>query len=177
MAKTKTINLLPQEEFEASTLGRLLRWATGTFRILVIVTEMIVMAAFLSRFWLDAQNSDLAESQRIKSAQISAQSEVEKSFRDTQRKIDIFKKINDFPSPSEKIGLVASQIPSDVVLTSIAVGEKTSEIRGVSGSELGVAQFVSNLKTEELFKTVELGSVGTSQDNPAAIEFSLSIEF
>ena len=73
MAKNKSINLLPQEEFDASIFGRTLKWAMGTFRIIVIITEMVVMGAFLSRFWLDAQNSDLDNSIKIASAQISAQ--------------------------------------------------------------------------------------------------------
>jgi len=84
MPKNKSINLLPQEEFEASTIGRVLKWATGTFRIIVIITEMVVMAAFLSRFWLDAQNSDLTDSIKIRSAQISAQGDLEKRFREIQ---------------------------------------------------------------------------------------------
>jgi len=45
----------------------------GSFRIIVIVTEIIVMGAFLSRFWLDAQNSELDSSIKIASAQITAQ--------------------------------------------------------------------------------------------------------
>jgi Tfp pilus assembly protein PilN len=177
MAKTKSINLLPQEEFEGSILGRVLRWATGSFRILVITTEMIVMAAFLSRFWLDAQNSDLSESLRIKSAQISAQKDLEDNFRKVQAKIDIFKKINEFPQPSEKISLVASRVPSDVTLSTVTVGGETSEIKGTSNSELGIAQFISNLKAEKSFKTVELNSVGSSQNNPTGIDFSLKITF
>src|SRR5512144_1767398 len=94
MAKSKSINLLPQEEFENSVLGRILRWATGSFRVIVIITEMVVMGAFLSRFWLDAQNSDLNDSIQIKSAQISAQKDFENQFRQIQKKLDIYKGIS-----------------------------------------------------------------------------------
>ena len=59
--KEPEINLLPQEEFEGSVIGRILKWGLSTFRIIVIIVEMVVMAAFLSRFWLDAKNSDLNE--------------------------------------------------------------------------------------------------------------------
>ena len=59
--KSSRINLLPQEEFAASTLGRILAWILSTFRILVIMTELIVILAFLSRFWLDARTTDLNE--------------------------------------------------------------------------------------------------------------------
>lgn len=177
MAKSKTINLLPQEEFEASTLGRILRWATGSFRIIVILTEMVVMAAFLSRFWLDAQNSDLNDSLKVKSAQISAQKDTEQTFRRVQTKLDIFKNINSLAQPSGKLGLIATKVPADVVLSSVTVDKNSSEIKGVSGSELGIAQFISNLKAEPSFKKVDLGNVNSSQTNLAETEFSVKISF
>jgi hypothetical protein len=89
MPKNKTINLLPQEEFESSIIGRILRWAMGTFRIIVIITEIIVMGAFLSRFWLDAQNSTLSDGIKIKSSQIQSLADIEKEFRNIQSKLNM----------------------------------------------------------------------------------------
>ena len=59
--KNKEINLLPQEQFAASTTGRVLAWVLSTFRMIVILTEMIVIIAFLSRFWLDIKSNDLTD--------------------------------------------------------------------------------------------------------------------
>ena len=59
--KKQQVNLLPEKGFTSTTTGRVLTWILSTFRIIVIVTEIIVMIAFLSRFWLDAQNTDLSE--------------------------------------------------------------------------------------------------------------------
>ncbi len=53
------INLLPQEEFAVSTLGRILAWLMSTFRYIVIAVEMVVMLAFLSRFWLEWNTHDV----------------------------------------------------------------------------------------------------------------------
>lgn len=177
MAKSKSINLLPQEEFEASTMGRVLRWAMGTFRIIVIITEMIVMAAFLSRFWLDAQNSDLNDSVKIKSAQVSAQSDFEKEFRGLQEKLDIFKKIRSDPKTSDKINLIASKVPSNVVLSSVSLNETSSEVKGTSDSELSIAQFISNLKADKSFKSVEINNVGSSQNDPGLTDFSIKVSY
>ena len=110
MCQSKRINLLPQEEFEASVLGRILRWAMGTFRIIVIITEMIVMGAFLSRFWLDAQNSDLNDQIKISSAQISSQASFEKKFRDVQTKLKIYKDISQISQSHNKLNLISSKI-------------------------------------------------------------------
>lgn len=177
MAKSKTINLLPQKEFESSILGRILRWATGSFRILVIITEMVVMAAFLSRFWLDAQNSDLNESIKIKSAQITTQKDTEDTFRGLQAKLDIFKNIAASNQSSNRVEIIASKVPTDVTLSSISVAEDSSQIKGVSQSEFAIAQFISNLKAEKSFKSVELNNIGAAQNNSALTDFSLKITF
>jgi hypothetical protein len=85
----KHINLLPQDDFQTTGIGRVLKWALSTFRVMVIVTELVVMSAFLSRFWLDSKNSDLNEAMGIKKAQVMAYKEVEKEFRSYQTKLSI----------------------------------------------------------------------------------------
>ena len=83
--RTVGINLLPKEEFAASTWGRILTWLLSTFRIIVIFTEVIVMAVFLSRFWLDAKANDLNELLRKNQAILKTTTEFENEFRDIQK--------------------------------------------------------------------------------------------
>jgi len=177
MAKNKSINLLPQEEFDASILGRTLKWAMGSFRIIVIITEMIVMAAFLSRFWLDAQNSDLDSSIKVASAQISAQGSFEKEFRGIQQKLNIFKQITSVPAESGKLDLISSKIPQDLVLTSISTQSDSVQLKGIAGSEIGVAQFISNLKSDPSIKKASLDSVGSSDQAQTSITFLINVSY
>lgn len=176
MAK-KGINLLPQEEFEASILGRILKWATGTFRIIVIITEIIVMGAFLSRFWLDAQNSDLTDSITVKTAQIESQADFENSFRNLQKKLNIIKSIDNDPKSSDRISLISSKVPQEIILSGITTNDKGAEIKGTSASELAIAQFITNLSAEKTFKSVDLASLSTSQTNPGQNDFTLNINY
>ncbi len=177
MAKNKSINLLPQEEFDASILGRMLKWAMGSFRIIVILTEMVVMAAFLSRFWLDAQNSDLDSSIKIASAQISTQSNFEKEFRGVQQKLSIFKQITANATESGKLDLVSSKIPGDLILSSINIQGNVTQIKGTAGSEIGIAQFISNLKSSPLVKKVDLDSIGSLEQNQSLLTFLISVSY
>ena len=117
MPKKKNINLLPKEEFDASVVGRLLGWAMGTFRIIVIITEMVVMTAFLSRFWLDAKNSDLNDEIRLKSSQISVQKDFEIGFRNLQKKLAIYEALGKDKKRSDVITKVTGKIPADVSLS------------------------------------------------------------
>jgi len=177
MAKNKSINLLPQEEFDASLLGRTLKWAMGSFRIIVILTEMVVMAAFLSRFWLDAQNASLDDSIKIASAQISTQSNFEKEFRGVQQKLSIYKQIAADSTQSAKLDLVSSKIPSDLTLSSISIQGNLTQIKGTAGSEIGVAQFISNLKSDPTVKKADLDSIGSSEQNQSLLTFLISISY
>lgn len=177
MPKDKSINLLPQEEFNVSMLGRTLNWAMGTFRIIVIVTEMIVMAAFLSRFWLDAQNSDLNNSIKIKSAQISAQADVEKEFRNIQSKLAIIQQVTAAVPSSQKITSVTSRVPTGVNLTSVSITDNSTQIKGNSETELGIAQYIANLKADTGMKNINLGQISSSETNLAQITFLINITY
>ena len=169
MPKNKLINLLPQEDFDASALGRVLKWAMGSFRMIVIVTEMVVMTAFLSRFWLDAQNSDLSDQITIKSAQISAQADFEKTFRNTQSKLAIIKFVDSQTKPTDRLNLISTKIPADVSLDNAAIGETSTDLKGLSGSEMGIAQFLSNLQDDKSFKSVALGSINISENSSSTV--------
>jgi len=177
MPKSKTINLLPQEEFDVSTLGRILKWAMGTFRIIVIVTEMIVMAAFLSRFWLDAKNSDLNDIIAVKTAQISAQSDFEKQFRIVQHKLSIFKTLADSPQPSGKLNAIGSKIPLDITLSGVSVGDVSAQINGVALSEASIAQLLNSLQNEKSLKTINLGSLSSSEEDASLTVFAVNIGY
>lgn len=177
MPKNKLVNLLPQEEFEASVTGRVLKWAMGTFRIIVIVTEMIVMGAFLSRFWLDSQNSDLTDSINVRSAEISAQSDFENQFRQLQAKLSIFKQLTATGTSKDKLDSITSKVPQDVILSSLSVGENSAQVKGIAASELGVLQFMTNLKSESSLKSTDLASISSPEDNPSQINFAINISY
>ena len=88
--KSQPINLLPKEEFAASTFGRIIKWLLSTFRVIVIVVEVVVMSAFLSRFWLDARSTDLNDQIKQRQSIIASFSSFEQSFRATQAKLAVF---------------------------------------------------------------------------------------
>jgi len=177
MPKNKSINLLPQEEFDVSIIGRTLKWAMGTFRIIVIVTEMIVMAAFLSRFWLDQQNSDLSDAIKIKSSQISALADTEKEFRGIQSKLNIVRQIDAAAPYSQTVDAITSKVPSDIILTSVSVSDNSTLIKGLSASEFGIAQFMANLKADPSFTKVDLGQLNSSESNIAQTVFSIKVSY
>lgn len=171
------INLLPQEEFAASTLGRILAWLLSTFRIIVIFTEVIVMGVFLSRFWLDAKANDLNELLRKNQSILATTTDFENDFRDIQTKLDTFSKVTSLKTNfSETITKVSKNLPLDVYLTSIQTTDNSIQMKGNSISEIAISQFLANLKNVQDFSNVILMGTNTSQQNNSLIEFSVKIE-
>lgn len=174
--KKKSINLLPQEEFAASTSGRILKWALTTFRIIVIVTEMIIMAAFLSRFWLDAKASDLNDEIKQKNAVIVASADFEKDFRKAQTKLAILSDLSSQEvSAAETLTTISSYLPEDTLLTSFTFISKESQIKGLSPSEQSIAQLMANLESVDGFNKVSLSQLDTTEET-SLFSFTLKIE-
>lgn len=168
------INLLPSEGFDISTFGRVLKWTLSTFRILVILTELIVMAAFLSRFWLDAKNSDLNNEIDTNKAQVLAYSDTESSMRQNQKKINIAKIFYTQKNISEIIENFSKLIPSDISLNSISISENLLTIRASSFSEQSIMQFLINLDSDDDLSDTNLSQVSSSVDNSYITVFTIS---
>lgn len=176
--KNKQINLLPQEEFAASTLGRILRWGLTTFRFIVIITEIVVVGAFLSRFWLDARISDLNDLIRQKQAVIAASSDFEKDFRNTQKQLGIFTSLTeDGGAASKTLETVSSLLPNDVYVTNFSFAVSEARIKAIAPSEQTIAQFIANLESADIFKEAVLTQLDSSEDNADLLVFTLRIIF
>lgn len=169
------INLLPATEFASSTWGRVLAWALSGFRAIVIVTEMIVMLAFMSRFWLDARSNDLNDSIRQKSGVITAWADFEKEFKNTQKRLDIFTQVSAGSDiASSTLTKITSYLPDDITLTSYSFTPDQVEIKGYSASEISIAQLASNLKNNnQSFSSLSIQSVDTDSENPALLDFDI----
>lgn len=174
--KEKEVNLLPQEEFEASTLGRILKWALSTFRIMVILTEMIVMLAFLSRFWLDARSTDLNQLIIQKEAVIAAEQDFEKEFKNTQKRLRIFANLTSIDVPfAETLKTITSYLPADSFLTSTSFNGDSYQVRGITINEISIAQFIANLKSSQKFKEVSLNGVTSSEETGSGLIFTIKL--
>lgn len=170
------INLIIKEGLAATTSGRILAWILSTFRIIVIITELIVMIAFLSRFWLDAQNTDLAEEIEQKQGIIASLSDFEKEFKLTQTKLKIFSDLTAREGlANNAVKTISSNLPPDIFLQSLAFYRNTIYIEGTSPSEISIQQLIVNLDSKDLFESANLIEMGTSPFDPSLLKFKLNI--
>lgn len=168
------INLLPEEELQKTTSGKIVLWMLTTFRTIVIITELLVMSAFLSRFWLDAQNAELTEKINENKDIIIGFQKFESDFRETQKKLAYFRDLttkNTLANTLINYSVVA--LPEDSVLNSIAFDGTKVEISGSTPSEKSVQQYISNLSVQEKLSEISLIDMRTNQFNPGVLDFRI----
>ena len=175
--KIPKINLLYQGDYQTTPSSRVISWLLSTFRVIVIITEIVVVAAFASRFWLDMKNNDLDERLQQKKAIIEASGKFEKDFRDIQNRLRMFSSLTAKASaPSDVLDNISANIPPDMLLTSVRIGEKSTEIEGMSPGEKKIQQFVTNLINDEGFENVQIKEVSTDQQGLSLLTFKISVE-
>lgn len=160
----KEISLLTQPPFELTLWGRLVNWLTTVGRFIIVFTELIVLGAFISRFWLDRKNSDLSEAVRQYRAILESSVDFEKEFRFLQarmKKAALFiKGEKELFTPLE---VVARQIPDDIILTQFNFSSEkekpTASISILVFSERSLANFINYLLTDPEVDSVRIGVI------------------
>lgn len=174
--KKNKINLLPQEEFAQSTLGRVFAWLLSSFRVIVIVTEVFVMMVFLSRFWLDAKSADLNDLIKQRQAVLAASVDFEKEFRGAQKKLDIFSKLTSADKlTTDHLNNTSSLVPPEIILSSFSFTGNDIKIEGISPNERGIAQFIANLEANDEFEEIVITQISSDQETQVLLTFSLRL--
>ncbi len=174
--KESKINLLPREDFLVSTPGRILAWILSSFRIIVIVTELLVMLAFLSRFWFDAQNTDLNELIKEKQAVLASSLAFEKEFRDVQVRLQIFSEYSqDEGLIGSSLEAISESIPPDIFLESVYLADTGLVVQGTSISEISIQQFMVNLDSSETFGEITLEDIRSKEEDQVLV-FRMTIQ-
>lgn len=177
-AQNLVINLLPDSARSTRSGGRFLDWALTYGRYIIIVTELIVLLAFFSRFKFDQELTDLHESIQHKQAVITSVADFEREVRSLQERI---KKIagleQDHALYLTTIGVLNDIMPADVILSTLSFKGKSVTLKAIAYSRRGIASFLSSLKTAKLFSAVNLGPIEQSEDinGPVAVQITMDL--
>jgi len=168
------INLLHGEK--QKQLGRFLAWVLTYGRYIIIGTEIIVLLAFLSRFKLDRQLTDLHQSISQKQAIVLAEYNSELQIRALQNHLLIIKKLQaqrDFSL--EFLNTIEKLTPSEVVLTDVAQNINHISLVATADTNDGFTAFLNNISASPMFSDISIDEVSKGQgDKKDKIEFKIS---
>ncbi len=146
-------------------------------RVLVVLTEFVVLLAFASRFYFDKKLDDLSTILVQKEAQINAYVDVEAQMRKVlakQTPIETLQKGG--LGFGTKISSLAQILPTGTVLSSLSLDSSGVVIEGNSQSEYGFAQFVSGIKKMSGVKKISLRDTSFDQTS-GSVKFSIQISY
>jgi hypothetical protein len=167
MAKKK-ISLLAKKPIEATAGGRVVQWLTSSGRAILVVTELVVLMAFISRFWLDTKNNDLGEIVRQKRIILESSQPFEKDFLALQSRIS---SAGNFINEYEELGLylkiITDNLPRDVVIEQFSLSKATDIPKGSLAvnimSEESLALFLNRLSKDERIIKIRIGKIERSK--------------
>ena len=173
----KGINLLPKDSFEESDLGRFLRWALVTGRAVVVITELVVILAFGSRFWFDKALNDLMEVIDQKQVLVQSYQTVEEQMRQVlAREVPVATAIEKNLEIESILAELVRATPADVNFNKMNLSATSLSLTGQSNSEEGLAALLANLNKIEKIKKLSIGETKFSQRN-GKVEFDLTASF
>jgi len=134
------------------------------------------MIAFLSRFWLDAQNTDLTEELESKQAVLASSLKFEKRFKDTQNRLKIYADLtSDKLSKATVTNTISTLLPPDIFLTTIAFSQQGVAISGMSPSERSIQQLLVNLNASDIFNDTQLMGIKSDEEDVELLTFDLMV--
>ena len=166
--------LKPQSEGEPLTT-RLLRFLLSTGRFIIIFVEIIVLAAFVSRFKLDSDLQTNTENINRQIPVIESLKIDEQIIRQTQLQLATIYDIKQSgPTFATILQKISAQTPTGVKLITISL-EKSSgkyllKINGTASTNADLSSFVAGLRSDSSFTDVSIANASLEQN---AIVFTL----
>lgn len=155
-----SINLLGSSKQELSPFGRIVTWVTTYGRYIMISTEMVVLIAFISRFSLDRQLTDLKDEIAQKQDIITYNQDLESSFRQTQDALTKIKVLLDTQKkPTDTIQTLHTLLPQGTYFQNLSItkGKVTSQLTSLTVQSF--SQFLLNLNATKALTNIEIGTV------------------
>lgn len=170
------INILKPQGNPEKTYVRISRWALSTGRYIVIFVEIIVLAAFLSRFKFDADLADTKEKIDQQIPFVESLKPDEALIRQTQLQLATVKDIRlNSVDYAQVLQNIASITPQGVRIVTLGLEKSDNtvnlRINGRAQSNTDLAVFITGLRQNPNFSDVSLTNAGLDQ---SVITFSLN---
>ena len=173
MPENISINLVRKRKIDI--LDQFINWATTGGRLIVILTEILALSAFIYRFGLDRQLSSLND--RITQEQniVSFLKKNEDIYRNLQDRLNLASQI--MLAENQNIQIyedVKKLVPSDVDISNFTYSLDTIQIAASASSINSISTFVNKLKNYQYASAVSINNIENKSDY-SIINISLTV--
>lgn len=159
-----TINLLKSKD--KNFWNRFIGWALTFGRVVVIVTEMIAISAFLYRFFLDRELIDLHDQIKQKEAIVRLSKKNEDAFRNLQERLASTQSLKDNAAETAQIIIdITDLAPPNITFNTITLSGDNLRIEANIQSVSTLTDFVNKLKAYNRIQRVSLDNIENKATN------------
>ena len=172
-AQKLSVNLLPPSEFEQSFWGRFLKWAVTAGRYIIILTELVVILAFLSRFKLDEDLRNVNE--RIETQINFLESEQPRldEFLIVQKRIGLVETaLKKRVMMTETMKYMDNKKPPEIITTQMSISKEEVTLSAITLSETALGDMMVSMSRDGIWKSLDLTQIISDTDN--GIKFTLT---
>jgi hypothetical protein len=166
----QSINLLRRQ---ANVVERFLSWSLTIGRLVVILTEVIALGAFIYRFSLDSQLIDLHSKISQEQTVVNYLKDSEATYRNLQDRLTNAAKFSDLGTARFKAYMdIASFAPRGLAFTNLSLFEDRVRIEANIDSINSLNTFVNSLKKYPSIDTISIDKI---QSRPAEAVIAVTI--
>ncbi len=167
------VNLVPQDPFFETALGRFLKWALSTGRYIVIFTELIVILSFASRFTLDRMVTDLNSDIHQKESVIASYGDLEKNFRFVQKQIEDYQQFKQESNLVDIFPVLNDNVPDNVVFETLLIRPDSINFTGSALSQDALNVLVNNLQLSPYFSQISVNKIESRGEKTSGFDFDI----
>lgn len=173
----RTLNLLDPVAAPKNTWDKIYDWVFSAGRVIIILVEIVVLAAFASRFYFDRKNNDLKDGIAAKTEMLDAQSEFEARAKKTQMVlISVNQNLNSQFPMSGALQNVLDGIPSSVSIDNFTITQRGVTMTCRAPSYAVVEQMENAYKQDPVYSdvSVTLSKSGVESDVSFTMNLTLA---
>lgn len=174
-AQKSNINLLSKDEFAVTPVGKFFKWALTFGKYIVIITQLVVITAFLYRFKLDRDLEALNDQVKQNQAVIDSFKDLEHQARILQNQLGTIKVITKDRTPTgTTLSTISQVMPLQIELQSLSLTQKNINFTGKSLTEAGLATLISGLQQQPDLTNITVNSISTGGAKDPTLSFTLT---
>lgn len=165
-----SINLIKSKQIPL--FDKFMNWTLTVGRLIIILTEIVALLAFIYRFSLDERLIDLHSSIKQKQVLISLLKQDENKYRNLQDRIALASDLSEKNIKTNKIILdIIGLIPQGVGINNLIFNKDKVSINANANSISSLTDFINLLTNYPDIKSVSI----TNIDNKSAIDLSVNV--
>jgi hypothetical protein len=165
-----SINLVKDKQIPL--FDKFTNWVLTVGRLIVIITEIVAVIAFIYRFSLDEKLVNLHSAIKQKQNIVSILRNDESKYRNLQDRIALAASFSEKGAKaSQAITDIISLIPSQTIVNNLIINKDKATININTSSVLSLADFINSLKNYNGIKSISIDNI----ENKPSVGLSVSV--